>query len=338
MFNEEVKKLLDNLNDSQITFIEDADAEGLEINDIEFEQMLNERALSGDEKEGIIQFYKDKAKLKTACYLKELHEIERTTIEDLLSEGLYPGDIEFEQMLNERTVNKENIYKYFDKKKEEFLINYSKDEKNFIEKMIKDGIKIGDKEFDERINNTKYSRDKIVEYYNNIKWINKNNDIIKEIDINKKKKEEEKKRIEVKNKKEDKIKDDDFDEEIDEIDEIKTKPINKEIKVRDPYEGLDYYERLSLYAKEKEARSSRMDSYDDELRQMKKMNEFEERQKEINKLKKQKNWLYRLKDLFKNEDLDDKDIKKLGFINIIFVSIITIILCIIFTFVFKIFV
>ena len=34
----------------------------------------------------------------------------------------------------------------------------------------------------------------------------------------------------------------------------------------------------------------------------------------------------------------DKDIKKLGFINIIFVSIITIILCIIFTFVFKIFV
>ena len=53
MYNEEIKKLLENFDDVQKSLIDDLDAEGLSPDDIEFDQMVNERSLSEKEKEEI---------------------------------------------------------------------------------------------------------------------------------------------------------------------------------------------------------------------------------------------------------------------------------------------
>lgn len=356
MYSKEIKKLLENFDDVQKYLIEDLDQEGLTPDDIEFEQMINEKALSKKQKDEIYQYYKDKASLITKLYFDELDETDRFAIEDLIADNLYPGDVEFDQLLNQRTVNKDKIYKYFDYKKNEFLLNYNRNEKDFIDQLIKDGITIDDEEFNKRIKETRYDKDKIIKYINNMNWINNTNDYIQ--NINNKKKEDQKKEI---TKEEINIEDSPVNDEV-EIDDKKreifneiqenlkkknnsnntsnniinnemptNKPVNNNI---DPYEGLDYYERLSLYAKEKEKNPSNLDSYDDELvtlkRKEKEINNHIENNKKIKNLKKKKKWLYALKEKFssKNNDLGDEDINKLGFIDIISMSILVILTCI----------
>ena len=359
MYNEEIKKLLENFDDVQKSLIDDLDAEGLSPDDIEFDQMVNERSLSEKEKEEIYQYYKDKASLITKLYFDDLDEMERFAIEDLLADNLYPGDVEFDQLLNERTVNKDKIYKYFDYKKDEFLLNYNRNEKNFIDQIIKDGISIDDEEFDKRVKDSKYDKDKIIKYINNINWINNTNDYIK--NISNKKTEEVKEDIineikipdgpvndevqiddkkreifneiqeNLKKKEQDDNKDindenkeviDEINKEIDNI-ENRKKEKSEEDKIDDLYNGLSYYQRLELYAKEKEIRPSNLDSYDDELKQTNK------KDNEIKDLKKKKTLLEILKDKFKSKpnDLGDEDINKLGFIDVFTISIVVIIIC-----------
>ena len=330
MYNEKLKVLLEELDDIH--------AEGLEPDNIEFEKMVNERALSDKEKDEIYQFYTDRASLKTKCYYDELDDIDKAAIDDLLADNLYPGDVEFEQLLNERVVNKKNIYKYFDNKKKEFLLNYSKKEKDFINKLIKDGININDDEFNKRIKDNNYDKDKIIRYINNINWLNDNKDYIKEVNINEKKEDIKETKV-VEAPINDKVEITDKKKAIfDEIqnnlktknESIENKPnTNKIIKSSRPkpinsYEGLDYYQRLSLYAKEKEMHPSNIDKYDDELIGIKR------KEKELKKLKKRKSILVALKNSFKNNDLGDEDIKRLGFIDVFTISMVVIILCALF--------
>ena len=369
MYNEELKKLFDKLNDSQKAVVEEMDQEGITIQDEEFTQMArnivslnvaandlpiynelnsdfdvdysyithvpatdidierNKKKIEEENKQkikknedAIIEYYIGKAALKTKFHFDKLSDIEKSFIEDATAEGLYPGDPEFDQMLNERIVNRDKIYKYYDYKKDEFLLNYSRSELNFIDQMIKDGIKVGDPEFDERINKSTYDKDKIIKYYNNINWINNTDKyFVTKANEEKRKKEEEKKKEEdLKN-----------NEQSEENNKVNNKPIPT--KTFDPYEGKSYYERLELYAKEKEKNPSRLDSYDDELQQMKKM----ENAKKMEIIKVKKNWLIELKNkLQKNKQKDvlsdENDVsKKLGFIDILAISIVTIIICII---------
>ena len=341
MYNEKLNALLEKLDDIQKALIDDLDAEGLEPDDIEFEKMMNERALSDKEKEDVYQFYIDRAALKTKCYFDELDDIDKAAIDDLLADNLYPGDVEFEQLLNERAVNKKNIYKYFDNKKKEFLLNYSKKEKGFIDKLIKDRININDDEFNKRIKDNNYDKDKIIRYINNINWINDKKDYIKEISNNAKK-ESQKVIKETKSEEEpinDEVEITDKKREIfneiqnnikkkdevlyDKKDNNKVLKSNK-TKLYDPYNGLDYYQRLSLYAKEKEMHPSNIDKYDDELIGIKR------KEHELKKLKKKKSILVALKNSFKTNDLGDEGIKKLGFIDVFTISMVVIILCALF--------
>ena len=345
MYNEKLKVLLEELDDIQKSLIDDLDAEGLEPDNIEFEKMVNERALSDKEKDEIYQFYTDRASLKTKCYYDELDDIDKAAIDDLLADNLYPGDVEFEQLLNERVVNKKNIYKYFDNKKKEFLLNYSKKEKDFINKLIKDGININDDEFNKRIKDNNYDKDKIIRYINNINWLNDNKDYIKEVNINEKKEDIKETKV-VEAPINDKVEITDKKKAIfDEIqnnlktknESIENKPnTNKIIKSSRPkpinsYEGLDYYQRLSLYAKEKEMHPSNIDKYDDELIGIKR------KEKELKKLKKRKSILVALKNSFKNNDLGDEDIKRLGFIDVFTISMVVIILCALFVMIINLF-
>ena len=362
MYNEEINKLLSKLNDVQKYFIEDVASEGLNTDDIEFEQMLNERALSNNEKQEIYQFYSDKASLITRLHFESLDEMDKNAIEDLLADNLYPGDPEFNQLLNERSVNKDKIYKYFDYKKDEFLLNYSRDEKDFINKLIKDGITIDNEEFDKKIKETNYDKDKIIRYINNINWINNTNNYIDNVNKEKEIKKEEEK--DNKNKINDEIVNDDVEiddkkrelfneiqENLKKKEDNKNKDISKNEtfdKYNDPYEGMDYYERLSAYAKEKEKHPSNLDSYDDELttikRKEKEIQENLENKKKINNLKLKRNWLYSLKQKLASinnnlgdEEIEKVDSKKMGFIDLFTISIVVIILGVLFTSIIKLF-
>ena len=64
-------ELYEKLNDFQKQFIEDAYSEGLNINDIEFEKMLNEQIHSDNEKKQIYDYYKEKNNINIAPNIDE---------------------------------------------------------------------------------------------------------------------------------------------------------------------------------------------------------------------------------------------------------------------------
>ena len=156
MYNDELKKLFDKLNDSQKAVVEEMDQEGITIQDEEFNQMArnivslnvaandlpiynelnsdfdvdysyitqvpatdidierNKKKIEEENKQkikknedAIIEYYIGKAALKTKFHFDKLSDIEKSFIEDATAEGLYPGDPEFDQMLNERIVNRD---------------------------------------------------------------------------------------------------------------------------------------------------------------------------------------------------------------------------------------
>ena len=109
-YNEEKMRLYNELDDYEKAFIDDSKAEGLEPGDPEFEQMLNERAISIDK---IILYFDSLYDIDQKKAFEELDDYGKMFIEDANSEWIEPGDPEFDQMINERTVNKQSILDYY---------------------------------------------------------------------------------------------------------------------------------------------------------------------------------------------------------------------------------
>ena len=130
------------LGEFEKMFVDDAKAECLNPFDPEFNQMLNERTVN---KEAIYNYYFEtegnNIKKSFEKIYSDLGEYERMFVEDALAENLNVEDNEFRQMLNERTVNKEQVISFMKGYKEnlikqkEIISKYSKfcniDEKDY---------------------------------------------------------------------------------------------------------------------------------------------------------------------------------------------------------------
>ena len=109
IYTEEKNKLYNDLGEYERAFVDDAKAEGLEVGDNEFNQMINERVV---DKQSIYLYYVLVEELKIKKAYADLDETEKMFVEDAKAEGLDPSDNEFNQMLSERTVNKQAILEY----------------------------------------------------------------------------------------------------------------------------------------------------------------------------------------------------------------------------------
>ena len=99
----------------------------------------------------------------------ELNDQEKIFVEDMIAEGLQPGDIELDQMLNERKVNKANIYKYLLKIEKIKLLNAYENlgefEKEFVNEATEENINFHDAEFNQMLNERCVNRKALNNYY-----------------------------------------------------------------------------------------------------------------------------------------------------------------------------
>lgn len=99
----------------------------------------------------------------------ELDEIEKIFVEDMMAEGLQPGDIELDQMFTERNVNKANIYKYLLKIEKIKLLNVYENlgefEKEFVNEATEENINFHDAEFNQMLNERCVNRKVLNNYY-----------------------------------------------------------------------------------------------------------------------------------------------------------------------------
>ena len=96
--------------EQEVMFVDDAASECLEFGDQEFDQMLNQRYINK------IRVYKcllGTQKIKLLNMYDNLTSYEKMFVDDAIAEGLNPGDPEFDQMANERSVDKEVMATYF---------------------------------------------------------------------------------------------------------------------------------------------------------------------------------------------------------------------------------
>ena len=106
----------------------------------------------------------------------ELGQYEKEFINDMFANGLKPGDMELDQMFNERCVNKSSIYKYLLKLESikqlstyENLYNQLNDyEKEFIEDMMSENITINDSEFNQMVCERCVNKSRIINYFNTL--------------------------------------------------------------------------------------------------------------------------------------------------------------------------
>ena len=124
------------LDEYEKMFLEDAKAENLVVGDNEFNMMLNERTVNQkkildyynlvdktnkfkEEENAYIDFLLGKQEIKDKEEkAPKLGDLEQTFVDDAKAENLVPGDNEYSQMMNERTVDKDQI-KLSNKSKEE---------------------------------------------------------------------------------------------------------------------------------------------------------------------------------------------------------------------------
>ena len=135
-YKERMKELRNEYTEYEIMFIEDAHSECLELGDQEFDQMLNERCI---DKRRIYRYLLEVEKIKLLNVYDNLDEYEKMFIEDAHSECLELGDQEFDQMANERRINKEVIIKFYE------ILNKSKENQDkIIAKCKKEFLKLDD--------------------------------------------------------------------------------------------------------------------------------------------------------------------------------------------------
>ena len=135
-YKERMKELRNEYTEYEIMFIEDAHSECLELGDQEFDQMLNERCI---DKRRIYKYLLEVEKIKLLNVYDNLDEYEKMFIDDAHSECLELGDQEFDQMLNERRINKEVIIKFYE------ILNKSKENQDkIIANCKKEFLKLND--------------------------------------------------------------------------------------------------------------------------------------------------------------------------------------------------
>ena len=121
-----------NLNEFENMLIKDAEAEGLELYDQEFEQMMNGR--TGINKTRVIKYLVDKRKKELRS---NLDEFELKFVDDAQAKGLMPGDPEFEQMYNERvSLDRDKVVNYCNDRI--FTVVIPKQEKKKVEPKIEE--------------------------------------------------------------------------------------------------------------------------------------------------------------------------------------------------------
>ncbi len=113
------------------------------------------------------QYNENKIKL-----MDKLGDYERAFVEDATAEGLVPGDNEFNQMLNERTVNKDAVLNYYkdvlDVKQLmvwEYYDMLDEYEKMFVDDAKAEGLIPGDNEFNMMMGERTVNKERVFSYY-----------------------------------------------------------------------------------------------------------------------------------------------------------------------------
>ena len=141
-YKESMNELRSKFTDIEIMFIDDAHSECLEFGDPEFEQMLNERCI---DKRRIYRYLLEAEKIRLLSVYNNLDQYEKMFIDDALAETLDQNDQEFDQMANERNINKEVIVKYFE------ILTKSKEKQNkMIASCKKEFLKLNDVDFEDK--------------------------------------------------------------------------------------------------------------------------------------------------------------------------------------------
>lgn len=104
-----------------------------------------------------------------AILYNELGDYEKAFVDDAGAEWLEPGDNEFNQMLNERAVNKNEIFNYYKKVNElkskmnfDLLDEY---EKMFVDDAKAEGLIPGDNEFNMMMGERTVNKERVLNYY-----------------------------------------------------------------------------------------------------------------------------------------------------------------------------
>ena len=104
-----------------------------------------------------------------AILYNELGDFEKAFVDDAGAEWLEPGDNEFNQMLNERAVNKNEIFNYYKKVNElkskmnfDLLDEY---EKMFVDDAKAEGLIPGDNEFNMMMGERTVNKERVLNYY-----------------------------------------------------------------------------------------------------------------------------------------------------------------------------
>ena len=361
------QELYNELDDFERAFVDDAKAESLEPNDQEFDQMANERSINKDR---VLEYFKKAKEEKEQKHKKELwdnlNDFEKMFVDDAKAEGLAPGDSEFDQMLDERTgIDRDKVIGYFEgrivkkePKVEEPKVEEPKkeeeEEKKEETKVENEYSKLSSEEIKERIKEIEEKRkeidSRIIKIDLNATWKGTPEAMLDYIKLTKeldklKKALAEKELI-------DNAENENLDNKTDiKNEENKSNEEEKEVNKTTPKEkenpsvskdGGTYASRLEAYAKEKEAKPSNIDQYDDELLKMKfeekKLATNEKRKEELDRLKKKRTLWYRLRNLFnsKNEiNKEDSNSKRLGFTDIFVITSVTAIIGVLLIFIIK---
>lgn len=135
---------------------------------IKEEKIIPTKPIIKEEKEETNKLNEKYETLKNEIF-KELNEYEKAFIEDMKAENLNPGDAEFDQMLNERTVNKTRIYKYLLNIEKITILNAYENlgefEKEFVNDAAADNIGYKDSEYYQMLNERCVNKNMINNYY-----------------------------------------------------------------------------------------------------------------------------------------------------------------------------
>ena len=196
-YSERKTELYNSLGEYEKMFVDDAAAESLEPGDNEFNMMINERTV---DKNAILNYLNSLEILKKEIAFKELDEYEQMAVDDAKAEGLEPGDNEFNMLISERTVNKENILNYYKKiananKMQSKISSYNssslsnKDdsvkldeyEQMAAEDAVAETIKPGDNEFEQMVNERTVDRSKVIVGYEQLEELRKMRERMEEL-------------------------------------------------------------------------------------------------------------------------------------------------------------
>ena len=298
----------------------------------------------------------------------ELDEFEKAFIDDAKAESLEPNDQEFDQMLNQRHINKDKVLEYFkkvdeekeQKHKQELWDNLNDFEKMFVDDAKAEGLAPGDSEFDQMLNErTGIDRDKIIGYFEG-RIVKKEPKIEEQPKVEETKVEEEKKEETKVEDEYSKLSSEEIQKRIKEIEEKRKEVDSRIIKIdlNAPWKGtpeamLEYINLVKELDKLKKALAKKEETKVEnkepvivkevKVEEPKKNN----REEKIKKLKEKQGLLYKLRKKLKldEESKKEKERKKaiakndisrrLGFTDIFVITSVTAIIGVLLIFIIK---